>query len=108
MLHDTIMDSYIMTKPLLMSIWRFEMKQRLSRSEASQDPPDTEIMKKLIWAIMQIGLGCCGLYTVVNSLTTDSDNLVLGIMISIWSIPGVQTMREYLQEQKRKMQNDEK
>lgn len=65
-------------------------------------------MKKLIWAIMQIGLGCCGLYTVVNSLITGSDNLVLGIIISIWIISGVRTMREYLQEQRRKTQNDEK
>ena len=57
-------------------------------------------MKKLIWAIMQIGLGCCGLYTVVNCLTTSGDNLVLGIIISVWIIPGVRTMREYLQERK--------
>ena len=49
-------------------------------------------MKKLIWAIMQIVLGCCGLYTVVNSLITGGDNFVLGIIISIWIIPEVRPM----------------
>ena len=52
---------------------------------------------------MQIGLGCCGLYKVVNCLTTSGDNLVLGIIISVWIIPGVRTMREYLQERKREV-----
>ena len=61
----------------------------------------------MIWAIMQIGLGCCGLYTVVNCLITNGDNLVLGIIISVWIIPGVKTMREYLHDRKREMQNDE-
>jgi len=60
-------------------------------------------MKKLIWAIMQIGLGCCGLYTAVNCLITGGDNIVLGIIVSVWIIPGVKTMREYLQERKREV-----
>ena len=34
-------------------------------------------------------------------------NLVLGIIISVWIIPGVKTMREYLHDRKREMQNDE-
>ena len=57
-------------------------------------------MKKLIWAIMQISLGCCGIYTIVDHFITGNDILILGIMISVWIIPGVQTMREYLQDQR--------
>jgi hypothetical protein len=62
-------------------------------------------MKKLIWAIMQIGLGCCGLYTIVNHFINCNDNLILGIIISVWLIPGVMTIREYLQD--RRMRDSE-
>ncbi len=57
-------------------------------------------MKKLIWAIMQIILGCCGLLMVIGRFVTmpqiAGDNLILGLMISIWLVPGVLTMRDYL------------
>ena len=57
-------------------------------------------MKKLIWAIMQIILGCCGLLIVIGHFVTmpqiAGDNLILGLIITIWLVPGVLTMRDYL------------
>ena len=53
---------------------------------------------------MQIGLGCCGLYTVVNSLITGGDNFVLGIIISIWIIPEVRPMIN--RKQKTELENE--
>ena len=61
-------------------------------------------MKKFIWAIMQIGLGCCGLLMVIGHFVTTpqivGDNLILGLMISIWLVPGVLAMRDYLRGRK--------
>ena len=61
-------------------------------------------MKKLIWAIMQIILGCCGLLIVIGHFVTmpqiAGDNLILGLIITIWLVPGVLTMRDYLRGRK--------
>ena len=61
-------------------------------------------MRKLIWAIMQIGLGCCGLSMVIGHFVTKhpiaGDNIILGLIISIWIVPGLLTMRDYLQGRK--------
>ena len=57
-------------------------------------------MKKLIWAIMQIILGCCGLLMVIGHFVKmpqiSVDNLVLGLIISVWLVPGILTLRDYL------------
>lgn len=62
------------------------------------------MMKKLIWAIMQIGLGCCGLLMVIGHFVKmpqiAGDNLVLGLIISVWLVPGILTMRDYLRGRK--------
>ena len=61
-------------------------------------------MKKLIWAIMQIILGCCGLLMVIGRFVKMSqvaeDNLLLGLIITIWLVPGILTMRDYLRGRK--------
>ena len=69
-------------------------------------------MKKLIWAIMQIILGCCGLLMVrccgllmvigrfVKMSQVAEDNLLLGLIITIWLVPGILTMRDYLRGRK--------
>ena len=52
-------------------------------------------MKKLIWAIMQIILGCCGLLMVIGRFVKMSqiprNNLLLGLIISVWLVPGILT-----------------
>ena len=63
-------------------------------------------MKKLIWAIMQIILGCCGLLMVIGRFVKMSqiprNNLLLGLIISVWLVPGILTMRDYLRERSNK------
>ena len=62
------------------------------------------MMKKLIWAIMQIGMGCCGLLMVIGHFVKMSqvaeDNLLLGLIITIWLVPGILTMRDFLRGRK--------
>ena len=64
------------------------------------------MIRKLIWAIMQIGLGCCGLLMDIGHFVTmpqiTGDNLILGLMISIWLVPGSLTMRDFLRERSNK------
>ena len=68
-------------------------------------------MKKLIWAIMQIILGCCGLLIVIGHFVTmpqiAGDNLILGLIITIWLVPGVLTMRDYLRGRKELLSSEE-
>ena len=64
------------------------------------------MIRKLIWAIMQIGLGCCGLLMAIGHFVTmpqiTGDNLILGLMISIWLVPGILTMMDFLRERSNK------
>ena len=68
-------------------------------------------MKKLIWAIMQIILGCCGLLMVIGRFVKMSqvaeDNLLLGLIITIWLVPGILTMRDYLRGRKELLSSEE-
>ena len=53
---------------------------------------------------MQIILGCCGLLMVIGRFVKMSqiprDNLLLGLIISVWLVPGILTMRDYLRGRK--------
>ena len=75
------------------------------RGQAEDEEIDMkQKMKKLIWAIMQIILGCCGLLMVIGRFVKMSqiprDNLLLGLIISVWLVPGILTMRDYLRGRK--------